>query len=228
MLTRAACRAVDELAVSRFGLPTIVLMENAARGLAGVAVEMTKRAPGRPVVIVCGPGNNGGDGLAAARFLVNAGRKVRVVTLTREPATADARVHRVVVEAMGVPVACVEQDAGAVRKALARGPGLIVEGLFGTGLTRPLEGPAAGAVAAIAAARGRGWKVLAADLPAGLDADTGEPVGDGPCVEADATATFAAMKPGLLKASARRYAGRVTVVDIGVPVSLIRELASRR
>ena len=104
-----------------------VLMENAARGLAGVAVEMTKRAPGRPVVLLCGPGNNGGDGLAAARFLVNAGRKVRVVTLTREPATADAKVHRAVVKAMGMPVTCVEEDAGAVRRALARGPGLIVE-----------------------------------------------------------------------------------------------------
>jgi NAD(P)H-hydrate epimerase len=228
ILSREACRRVDELAVSRYGLATLVLMENAARGLADAALRLSARSPLTPrraILLACGPGNNGGDGYAAARHLANAGRRVRVVALA-PPATPDAIANHATAAAMGIPIDRLDQDPRALPRALGHAPGLIVECLFGTGLTRTLAGPAAAAVEAIHAARARGWRVLAADLPAGLDADTGRPVGGGPCIRAHATATFAAMKPGLARGP--REAGRIAVVDIGVPAALIRALAAGR
>lgn len=107
--------------------------------------------------------------------------------------------------------------------AAAEGAGLVIDALFGTGLSRGIGGRAAALVGWINGRREAGARVLAVDVPSGLDADSGEPVG-GVCVEADATVTLAAVKPGLTRLGAQRFVGDLSVGAIGVPLGLLGEL----
>ncbi len=228
VLGRRQVRERDRRAIERFGIPSIVLMENAARHGADVAVEMLESFGGKRVLIVCGRGNNGGDGLAMARHLHNAGAVVGVVLVgAAQDLTADARVHWGVVRRMGLARAAVRE--GGVGRGMAlvgRGvPHLVVDALLGTGLDREVEGMAREAIDAINALRARGSAVLAVDVPSGMDCDRGEALGA--AVRADVTVTFAGLKPGLLTASGRGLAGRVVVADIGAPAELLDELGTR-
>jgi len=228
VLSRSAVRELDRLTVERYGIPSIVLMENAARSCAEAARAMLPTtspvlaSPPASVLVVCGTGNNGGDGLAIARHLHNDGREVRIV-LTGEPMTADARTNLVVVERMGLPL--VRGAGGAVLdRELDRRPALVIDALLGTGLTRPVEEPLRSLIEGVNAARAAGGpRVLAIDLPSGLDVDTGHPLGV--AIRADRTVTLAALKPGLLTPHAAAHVGMLTVGDIGVPRELIAELA---
>jgi NAD(P)H-hydrate epimerase len=204
-LTRSQSRAVDRLAMNELGIPGIVLMENAARGLAALIPENEGC-----VAIVCGPGNNGGDGFAVARHLLNRGREVSVHLVASEEgfrAESDAGINLSILRAMGVPL----RGDLAFHEA-----GVVVDALFGTGLDRPVAEPYAGAIRAINAAQGR---VLAVDIPSGLDADSGAVLGD--AVRADWTGTMVAPKIGFALGEGPTHTGEVRVVDIGAPPSLI-------
>lgn len=211
VLSREQAREVDRHAIEDLGIPSIVLMENAARGAAEVAQRMVRGVPRARVVVVCGTGNNGGDGFAVARHLALAGWRVRAVLVGEaHRLTEDARTNHDVLVRMGVEVP--PFDPGA------RGFGrcdLVIDAIFGTGLTRAVEGVAARAIERINAARARGTRVLAIDVPSGMDADTGEVLGA--AVEADATVTFVAMKRGLATRAGKRRTGRVVVAGIGAP-----------
>ncbi|OJW05434.1 MAG: NAD(P)H-hydrate epimerase [Planctomycetales bacterium 71-10] len=217
-LSREEVRSLDVLAADEFGLPTLVLMENAGRGAADRLVELAGGSTPR-VLILCGPGNNGGDGGVAARHLDARGWDVSLLWLA-EPETirGDARVQREILERSGVP-----QQAGPAPDDLdARiaGADWLVDGLLGTGLTRPVEGSLRDAIEAM---NRSGRPILALDLPSGLDADSGRPLGV--AVRARATVTFAAHKLGFDAPGASGYTGDVTVVDIGLPGSLLRRFA---
>lgn len=223
-----AVREVDRLAVERYGIPGVVLMENAGRGLVPEALRLL--GDDTQVAILCGPGNNGGDGLVLARHLTNAmnraGETPRVtVVLPAEPTTPDARTNLHIVRAMGLGlvdgVDALEQGARF---------GLVVDALFGTGLSRPIGGVFEGLVRWMAAQRVGGARVLAVDVPSGLDADSGGVVGSegGVCVSADATVTLAAIKPGLEALEAQSRVGDLSVAGIGVPNRLLEELGRRR
>ena len=225
----ATMRATDAWAIEAHGIPSLELMERAGAGLAEVIAGV---APAGPVAVVCGKGNNGGDGLVAARLLRAAGREVRVLLL----AAAD--------DLQGDPAANLErlrEQAAASRGAGAPGGGAVVEpfapgrldgaavvvdAVLGTGFADVPREPALGAIEAV---NGAAAPVVAADVPSGVDASTGE-VG-GAAVRADATATFARAKPGLWIEPGRSHAGAVTVIDIGIPdggpgaveVGLLRE-----
>lgn len=215
-LSVAQSRRVDEIAAA-WGLATIVLMENAGRALAEAALRaMEVRRLGR-IVVVAGPGNNGGDGLVAARWLVNAGREVAVVHLA-ERSGGDAAVHRGVLERMGVP-GVVWGDGKVAGGFASTGPCAVLDCLFGTGLSRAPDGDAAGLVEWINAERTRGSWVIAADVPSGLDADSGRALGV--CVRADETVAFVARKRGFGAPGAGEWLGRVTVADIGVPRAIV-------
>ena len=205
----AEMRAIDEAAIRALGIPGLRLMEAAG---AAVAAHAALLAPRGRVVLACGAGNNGGDGWVAARLLHAAGREVLAVSLApRDRLRGDARAAREAAEAAGVPV---REAAGAA--ALDAGPGeLLVDAILGTGLGRPPEGLAAAAIRRIGELRRAGARVLAVDLPSGLDADTGRPPGD--CVRADRTVTFAFPKRGLLLFPGAELAGEVAVADIGIP-----------
>jgi len=195
-----AMRATDRWAIEERGVPSLQLMERAGEGLAGLVWEI---APTGPVAIVCGKGNNGGDGLVAARLLHRGGRVVRVLLVPPpEELQGDA--------ATNLHALPVETEPFAPERL--EGVAAIVDAVLGTGVAGAPREPAASVLAAIDAADA---PVIAADVPSGVDASTGE-VG-GAAVHATATATFAAAKPGLWISPGKEHAGRVVVVDIGMP-----------
>lgn len=222
-LTRAEVRDVDRRAIAEFGLPGIVLMENAGRNAAAVAHALQSGSAGTgPVAIACGKGNNAGDGFVMARHLENLGLEVRLLLAcdSRDYAGDAATMARVAARSglSITPLAGADQDAW--EQALA-GAGWIVDALLGTGAAGPPRGTIATAIAAINAVRGRGAaRVLAVDLPSGLDCDTG--LAPGVCVVADATVTFVARKVGFDRPHAEPFTGSVHVIDIGVPRALLR------
>jgi NAD(P)H-hydrate epimerase len=223
VLTAAQSREVDRLALAEFGLPTLVLMENAARAVAEVALGALRGADAPSVLILAGPGNNGGDALAAARHLHNAGAAVEVVlAYPQEACKSDCALHLSVVTRMGIPVRT--WDVGPPLASMH--PSLIIDGVFGTGLARGLDAGTAALVRAANDLAGSGPLVLAVDVPTGMDADTGGAVAGSPVVRADATIAFAALKPGLLAAHAASFVGTLIVSDIGVPRELVRRLGT--
>ena len=213
ILTRAQVRELDRRALEQFGIPGVVLMENAGAGAARWILERALRiGMHSPAVgIACGPGNNGGDGYVVARHLANAGCAVSIAsTVALEELRGDALVMARIAHAMRIPFT-----------GLGARPQILVDALLGTGF----EGQPRPAIAAAI----RAWNAteaelrVALDLPSGLDADSGAP--SEPCVRADATLTFAARKPGLLVPAARALVGEIVVIDIGAPRSLLAELA---
>jgi len=199
-----AMRALDRHTIEKLGIPGELLMECAGRLVAALAEA--ELPPGRRVFVLCGPGNNGGDGLVAARHLHLRGVPVTGV-LAADPARlrGDAARNLERAERCGVPFAGPRWRAE---------PGdVLVDALFGTGLARPLEGEAAAAVRRILARRPHCF-VLSVDLPSGLDADTGQPLGA--CVQADLTVTLGLPKLGLALEPGRSLAGRVLVGRIGI------------
>lgn len=213
-LTRAQVREVDRRAIEDFGLPGIALMENAGRGAAAVLHE---RAPQSRVGVVCGKGNNAGDGFVIARHLANLGHDVRLL-MACDPADlrGDAAINWHVVDRMRLPTARLEAAAQSDWERALAGTDWIVDALLGTGAVGPPRGAIATAIAAVNAVAGRGdIRVLAVDLPSGLDCDSG--LVAEPCIRADCTATFVAPKVGFETPAARGLLGEVQVVDIGAP-----------
>ncbi len=243
---RAAVREVDRLAVQRFGLPSIVLMENAALHLVAAVLDRMgpKREPDAGVLICCGKGHNGGDGLAAARHLHNAGVPVSLL-LSAEAwdHVGDTRIHADAALRMGLPmeVATPGDIRGAFdRAATAIGrPAIIIDALVGTGLETIVEPGAvlAHLVSAINSARGPGGdgvrsggcQVVSVDVPSGLDCDSGRPLvrqpdGTSTAVRADLTVTFVGWKVGFAAPEAHEFLGEVLIADIGAPRELTLEL----
>ncbi len=219
-LSRKQVRQVDRMAIEQMGIPGVVLMENAGRNTAEAILRLLPAPAGGRVCIVCGSGNNGGDGFVIARHLHNAGVSV-VILLAAEPQklAGDARTNYDIVQRMSLPIYPLrtpEQLAG--QQATLERADVIVDALLGTGFSGQPRAPLDAVIRAINAAEKA--KVVAVDLPSGLDCDTGQP-GD-PCVRADLTVTFVARKIGLDQPAASDYVGRVIVADIGVPPELVR------
>ncbi len=213
-IVTSEARALDEAARRDFGIPDLLLMERAALGVACLVPPADRRASG-PVLVLCGPGNNGGDGYAAARHLSGWGRAVRVLDLARVPPSgASARLQQSLC-ARVLPIESAWDRPELLSAALAEAA-FVVDALFGVGLDRALDGPWCAAIECVnAAAR----PTLAVDVPSGLDADTGEarPV----CVRADVTATMVAPKRGIAPGMpGADHAGRVVEIDIGLPWAL--------
>jgi NAD(P)H-hydrate epimerase len=209
-LTRAQVRAFDKHAIEQLGIPSVVLMENAGRGVAQVLHALGIRGP---VVIACGKGNNGGDGLVIARHLANAGCDVSVLLFARpDDLSPDAAIQWNIVQKMRLPAHLASQPLDEVTLAATFATAeWIVDALFGTGLTGPVRSPFDRIITLI---NGSPARVLAVDIPSGLDADTGEPLG--PTIRAEHTVTFVAPKLGFRNPAAAAFTGQVHVADIGV------------
>ncbi len=235
-LTCEQARVLDRQAVERYAMPSLLLMENAGRGVVDVIeAYRAKRSPelsplagtfdGRlegPAVICCGRGNNAGDGLVIARHLELRGYGVQVLLFAEPNAVqGDAGVNLRIVERSGVPL-ILAAGAGAVPasdwKAALGGAGFLVDALLGTGARGAPRAPFDEAIVAINAAQ---KPIVAVDLPSGLNADSGE--APGAVIQASVTCTFVAAKPGLLQPAARQAVGALHVVDIGAPAALLRE-----
>jgi hydroxyethylthiazole kinase-like uncharacterized protein yjeF len=195
----------DRLTVDA-GRSTIELMENAGWT---VACEIKRRWSSCPVIVLCGPGNNGGDGFVAARLLAEAGWLVRIALLgSRDHLGGPARHHAELWRGAIEPLAPAALD----------GAELVVDAIFGAGLSRAIEGAAAETM--IAAAR-RGLPIVAVDVPSGLMGDTGEALG---AVAAVLTVTFFRKKQGHLLLPGRLLCGEVVVTDIGIPDSVLEQI----
>lgn len=224
-LTREEVRAVDRRAIDELGMTGLVLMENAGRG---ASEQLMSLGVDGPVIICAGKGNNGGDGFVIARHLEMLGCDVRVLLFANpSDLSGDAAANWRILEAAETP-----------RVVLGRQPALsdidhalshadwIVDALLGTGTVGEVREPYRTAIAAInRSAR----KVLAVDLPSGLDCDTGEPIettadGSAICVRATHTATFVARKQGFDNPASQRFTGEVHVVGIGIPKRLLDEV----
>jgi NAD(P)H-hydrate epimerase len=219
ILTREQARDLDRRAIEEFGVPGIVLMENAGRGMAELLRSLGIDGS---VVICCGKGNNGGDGFVMARHLDNAGISVRNL-LFCNPAqlTGDAAINHRIVAASRLPLevfAGATLDEERLRRQLASAD-WIVDALFGSGLRGVIQRPFDRIIAAINAA---GKRVFAVDVPSGLDSDSGEPLGV--AVRAHHTGTVAAMKKGFLKPSARAWLGQTHLIDMGAPRALLTQI----
>ncbi len=211
-LTREQLREIDRRATDDYHIPGIVLMENAARNAADCAMSMLSSPDRSSVLVLCGPGNNGGDGLAIARHLHNRGVRIQIALAT-EPAKyrGDALINWNIVQAMRLPVA--NADPSFIRSTRWA---LIIDAIFGTGVTQPPRDPFPALAQAVNASE---LPVLAVDVPSGLDCDTG--LAPGVCIAATRTITFVAPKTGFANPAAARYLGEVVVGDIGCPVELI-------
>lgn len=193
---------MDRISSERYGIPVDWLMEAAGWQVARHCPERT--------VLVCGTGNNGGDGLAAARHLHRWGRLVRVCCI--DPSRLRELPSR---EAAALRAAGIEIED----KLDLRGGELVLDGLLGTGLDRPPEGRYAQWIGAILDSR---MSVVAIDVPSGLDADSGRPLGQ--AIRADLTVTLGLPKKGLLTPEGLQQAGAVWVADIGIPPQAYSDL----
>ncbi len=206
-LTAAQMREIDA-AAAEHGMPSGILMENAGAALASTALGLA--GPQGRFLVLCGLGNNGGDGLVAARKLASAGRTVNVELMGVVDAL-EGEPHRnaKALKAGGTSVGKIGEDVPV-------GPGdVVIDALFGIGLSRPPDSKYADAIGRISAWRAAGAKVVAADLPSGLQSDLGTPMT--PSVTADVTLSFGFIKVGQALEPGATLCGRLEVVDIGIP-----------
>lgn len=219
LATTAQMQALDRAAIEQRGIPSLTLMENAAAALAKVVLSCTGTACAR-VAVFCGPGNNGGDGLAVARLLAKAGCRVRCLLLG-DPArlTHDSAIMARRLEEVGLSPLPYDPYDPETQRCL-QDCDVVVDALFGVGLRRPLQGAYLAAVRQINAVS---CPVVACDLPSGIDGDTGQRLGD--AVQADCTVTFTCGKPGLYRGAGAACAGTVHIAPIGIPDDLLQTLA---
>ncbi len=214
ILTTAQMAQADRLTIAS-GVPSMKLMENAAATIATTVNQILQKSSGRRVLVLCGPGNNGGDGYVAARLLRSSRVKVRVATLTpRETLRGDA-------------FAAAADWTGSIEPAETcnfDGADLVIDALFGSGLARDIDGPAASLIARLNQwRRESGQNVVAVDIPSGIDGSTGAV--RGVAVEADATVTFFRLKSGHLLLPGRLHCGELTCAHIGIRANVLDQIA---
>lgn len=233
-------REIDRVTTERNGTPSLVLMENAAAATArAVADHAWGGVAGKSILVLCGRGNNGGDGAATARLLALAGAKVDVVLFSRiEDTRGDARINfetaqKLASDASARFFECGSEDEWkALRNnELTETYDVVVDALFGTGLTRPLEGVYREAVRYVRRLRDAAEEgnrtapsIISVDIPSGLNADTAQTIGE--AVDADVTVTMTAPKPANVLPPAAGYNGELIVADIGSPLEIIQEAKS--
>ncbi len=209
-VTREEMREIDRRAIEEHGIPVDLLMQNAGRRVAEVVAERV--SPACPVVAVCGKGSNGGDGFVAARLLADRGFEVEVLATERgwDPGTAAGRARE---KAEG------DGRIEFVGRLKRRPMAAIVDALFGTGLSREVRGLERDLIGELNALDPRWFPVLAVDIPSGLDANTGRPLGI--AVRAAATVTMGLPKVGFRAPGAAAYVGEIVVAEIGFPQELL-------
>lgn len=203
---------IEENGHSILGMRRFLMMENAGHGLADFVAQRFKNLKGKKIVAVCGTGNNGGDGFVASRHLAGYGAKITVVLLgsPRDLKSEEARLNWGIIEKMdSIEIIFGKELTGEVKSRIAKA-GIILDGIFGTGIKGEIREPYASAIDVIN--RSKAY-IVAVDVPSGFDPNTGKI--HEKCVRADATVTFHRLKVGLAKG--KKYTGPVHVERIGIP-----------
>lgn len=216
--TAQEMREIDKATIEWFGLPGVVLMENAGRAVAERAIEILGEPRGKIVFIVCGGGNNGGDGFVAARWLHNCGVRVKLfLALDRALVKGDALVHLETVVRMGVECFDSTEPRGMEKARIGTAfADLVIDALLGTGFHGELSEPYRDSIELM---NGAGKKILSVDIPSGVEADTG--VVREKAVQAFCTVTLGLPKPGILLYPGAASAGEMDVAPIGIPAELL-------
>jgi hydroxyethylthiazole kinase-like uncharacterized protein yjeF len=209
MLTAIAARAIDRKARKQFGISTLVLMENAGAGVAREVLKSYK--PGMKIAVFCGKGNNGGDGLVAARHLMAQRIKPDIfLACGFSQVKNEAKVNLNILLKLKAKINRLGE--GDLKKIKISKYDLIVDALLGIGLSGQVRGICADLIRLI---NSSGAYIISADIPSGLDATTGKVLGA--CVKADKTVTFIARKRGMVVGDGPKYCGKIIVADLGVP-----------
>lgn len=218
--TAEEIRELDRRAIEDLGIPGVVLMENAGTRVVRVMLERYPDLKKRRVLIVCGKGNNGGDGFVVARHLFNRGVEVRVTLLAeKHHLKGDAKLNFDIATKMNIPIVEItsNEQLPAFRNLLPQAD-ILVDAILGTGLSDAVKGLYRHIIESINKSN---KPTIAVDIPSGLSADTG--VVYGSCIQADVTVTFAIPKRGLILYPAADYVGDLEVVDIGIPRYLVED-----
>jgi hydroxyethylthiazole kinase-like uncharacterized protein yjeF len=221
VLNARQMRAVDRQTIDELGLPSIVLMENAGRQVVAAMETLIDDLSSRRLAVLCGTGSNGGDGFVVARTLHQRGIDVAVYVIgSLGDVRGDARINLDVIGRLGISIVEVaDAQAWELHGSQVTGAEVIVDAMFGTGLSRALSGLHETVVADV---NGAGATVVAIDLPSGLSADTAELIG--PVLEADVTVTLGAPKVPLVLPPAEHVAGDVVIADIGIPAAAVDQV----
>ena len=221
LVTAGQMRELDRRATEQYGIPSILLMENAGLRTFDIACEMIGDASGKRVVVIAGKGNNGGDGFCIARHLANAGADVQCFLAGKiEEVRGDARINLDTALKMNISVEEISNTEPIGMPLLHAN--LVIDALLGTGIKGEVTGLAADIIDAINAC---GKPVLSVDVPSGLISDTGQIAGK--CVRAARTVTYALPKIGLLTYPGAEYVGELTVADINIPKEALEDNPSR-
>lgn len=217
LLTAQEMRAIDRLTIEEIGIPSMVLMENAGKAVAEAVQEELKNQKGTRVLVVCGKGNNGGDGMVAARHLLSRGISVDIAIVgEKEDLRGDAKLQLSILEKMGVSPFFISKKSDLNQLS----PGdLIIDALLGTGTSGEVQGILASVIEWINA---QSSAVVSVDIPSGIHTDTGACLGA--CVRATSTVTLAEWKRGLVLFPGRNCAGKVQVADIGIPHCAVQRI----
>jgi NAD(P)H-hydrate epimerase len=218
VVTAAEMQAVDKYTIETLSLTGRVLMENAGRAVFAAIRERWAPLPGKRAIVLCGKGNNGGDGFVVARYLREAGVNCEIGLVgSAGELRGDAAANYLVLTRLGYPVREIQflETLPDLRQA-----DLIIDALLGTGVRGPLQGLMAQIVTRVNESN---HPVIAIDLPTGMNADTGEVAG--PCVQARLTVTIGCRKQGLLFTPGREFAGELIVAEIGFPEMAFRQAA---
>ena len=225
ILNSAQVREADRRTIDEIGIPSLVLMENAGRQVVAAMEAMHGELLDRQVAVLCGHGNNGGDGFVVARTLMQRGVSVSVFLMGRvADVRGDARVNLEILGRLGVTVVEIgDSQAWELHFSEVRDCSIIVDAIFGTGLNAPVSGLIESVIADVNAA---GITVVSIDVPSGLSADAVEQIGES--IEADTTVTLGAPKLPLLLPPGETRAGDVVIADIGIPAEVIDSLEGPR
>lgn len=220
LATAAVMRGLDAKAIHEYGIPGIVLMENAGKGTVAAMTTAFGSLVGQVVAIVVGPGNNGGDGLVIARHLHQLGCRPHLLYMVDpEKLQGDAAMNQQVVKKLPIPFMIVKSDADLQQAGqLLRQAAVIVDAIFGTGLAREAAGLFEKIIGLM---NSSGRPVVAVDIPSGLDSDSGQPLGT--AVSAKLTVTYGLAKPGHVIYPGALLSGTLEVVDIGIPPEAVAQ-----
>lgn len=210
---------LDDIAINKYGVPSIALMENAGRSSANIIKRKLKRHLKPFVCVICGMGNNAGDGFVIARHLINAGIRVKIYLIGKgSKLKADAALNYRILKGCGYPIIEINKINSALVRDLKRA-GIVVDAIFGVGLNRAVSEPFASIVDAI---NKNSTYTVAVDVPSGLNATSGDIFGT--CIKAKMTITFSYEKSGFRKKQGKSHVGRLYVMDIGIPDSLKKKI----
>lgn len=216
-ITSEEMKAIDTYCMENLGIPGIVLMENAGlRVIENIDLEKTNS-----FIIVCGVGNNGGDGLAIARHLIAEGKNVEIFILGKlNNGSEDFKINYTILENINADIFNIskEKDLSVLKNSLVTSD-IVIDSIFGTGLSRDVEGLFNKAIALM---NEKSKYIISVDIPSGINANTGEVLGIS--IKANKTVTFQLMKKGLIEEKAKAYVGQVIVEPIGMPQIAIQTI----